>query len=179
MYNFGQALKSDDLVWGAERPGYPGKLVKASEIESWIQFMKNHGIMRVCCLLDDEQLAYYPDNLLDTYREAWGKENVCHAPVKDLTLAPLELLAGSILPFLAQAEAEGQKVVVHCSGGMGRTGHVLAAWLVVRRGMSMDAAFKAVAGVPGVIRDPYEAMRSGTSRRTYDELFEALGRLER
>jgi len=37
-----------------------------------------------------------------------------------------------ILPFLTQTEKLGEKVAVHCSGGSGRTGHVLPhGWLVV------------------------------------------------
>lgn len=41
-----------------------------------------------------------------------------------------EALTGKILPFLLEADKQSEKVVVHCSGGVGRTGLVLAAWLV-------------------------------------------------
>ncbi|MEW6495955.1 MAG: protein phosphatase, partial [Cyanobacteriota bacterium] len=46
------------------------------------------------------------------------------------------------------------KVVVHCSGGIGRTGHVLAAWLASARGFSNNAA---IAAVRKTGRNPYEA----------------------
>ncbi|MEH2433087.1 MAG: hypothetical protein V7K25_02320 [Nostoc sp.] len=45
-------------------------------------------------------------------------------------------------------------VVVHCSGGIGRTGHILAAWLVSVRGLSNQAAINAVKKTG---RNPYEA----------------------
>ncbi|WP_236738912.1 protein-tyrosine phosphatase family protein [Chroogloeocystis siderophila] len=41
-----------------------------------------------------------------------------------------------ILPFVRTANKQDEKVVVHCAGGVGRTGHVLAAWLVSGRGFS-------------------------------------------
>jgi protein-tyrosine phosphatase len=38
----------------------------------------------------------------------------------------------------------GERVVVHCWGGNGRTGHVLSAWLVAARGLSPLEAIEAV-----------------------------------
>jgi len=63
-----------------------------------------------------------------------------------------------ILPFLAESEDKQMPVVAHCSGGIGRTGHVLAAWLVRRRGLSVEAAVDAV-GSTG--RNPREAVDWG------------------
>jgi protein-tyrosine phosphatase len=55
---------------------------------------------------------------------------------------------------LVEADQQGEKVVVHCGGGVGRTGHVLAAWLVHSRGFSNQAAITAVKQAG---RNPYEA----------------------
>jgi protein-tyrosine phosphatase len=71
------------------------------------------------------------------------------------------LLIGKILPFLKGCDAEKQKVVVHCSGGSGRTGHVLAAWLVFGRGW---AYADAIAAVKKSGRNPFEAIQSGNAR---------------
>lgn len=59
------------------------------------------------------------------------------------------------MPFLAVANQHQEKAVVHCSGGIGRTGHVLAAWLVAGRGFSSKAA---IAAVKQTGRNPYEAV---------------------
>lgn len=34
------------------------------------------------------------------------------------------------MDFLEAADAAGEKVVLHCAGGQGRTGLILASWLV-------------------------------------------------
>jgi protein-tyrosine phosphatase len=120
--------------------------------------MRQRGIERVCCLLDAPQLGYYPGDLLELYRQAFGALNICHAPVADFTLCPADLLGGVILPFLVESVRLEKKVVVHCSGGIGRTGHVLAAWLVHGRGFEAQAALEAVRFVDGALRNPGEAV---------------------
>ncbi len=147
-YKFAPAWENQQVVFGAARPGYSNQMV-----EDWTEFMKVQGIKRVCCLLPDEQLASYSD-LLGTYKQEFGSQEVCWAPIADFNLADLETLTQKILPFLIEADKQNQKVVVHCSGGIGRTGHVLAAWLVSVRGLSNEAAIKAVKKTG---RNPYEA----------------------
>jgi protein-tyrosine phosphatase len=74
----------------------------------------------------------------------FGEPNVFWVPIDDFHLAEKVQLIDQILPFLAEAEQNRDKMVVHCSGGVGRTGHVLAAWLVSCRGMSNEEAVAAV-----------------------------------
>ena len=148
IYKFAAAWEHEPIVFGASRPGYSNK-----QVLDWVEFMKCQGIKRVCCLLPDNQLARY-SALLDTYQQEFGIIHVCWAPIADFHLSDKETLTKKILPFLADAEKLGEKVVVHCSGGIGRTGHVLAAWLVSGRGLSNKAAITAVKRTG---RNPYEA----------------------
>jgi protein-tyrosine phosphatase len=139
-YKFAPARENEQIVFGASKSGDSDK-----EVSDWIAFMKRQGIKRVCCLLADSQLNLYSD-LLGKYKQEFGSNCVCWTPIEDFRLGDLETLTQKILPFLAQADKKGEKVVVHCSGGIGRTGHVLAAWLVSFRGLSNKDAIAAVRG---------------------------------
>ncbi len=149
MYKFAAASENELIVFGSARPGYTNK-----QVNQWIEFMQNQGIQRVCCLLPETQLARY-SNLLDAYRKVFGLDQVCWAPIEDFNFAAPEILVHQILPFLAIANQQHEKVVVHCFGGIGRTGHVLAAWLVAGRGFSSKLA---IAAVKQTGRNPYEAV---------------------
>lgn len=167
-FNFGAASEEEQIVFGAQRPGYNSSLVNLADIQNWISFMKKQGIRRVCCLLTKDQLEYYEVDLLEEYGKEFGKDNVCWAPVKDYHLCDSETLH-KILYFLKEADAKGERVVVHCSGGSGRTGHVLAAWLVFKRGLSEQKALETVLNMG---RNPYEAINCGNA--TKEDLYGLL-----
>ncbi|NJL64064.1 MAG: protein phosphatase [Methylacidiphilales bacterium] len=153
MYKFAAADESEIIVFGAAKPGK-----SEQQVNQWIKFMKGQGIQRVCCLLAPVQLAPYANSLgldlLEVYRKEFGEDKVCWAAIVDFQLADLATLTQKILPFLSDAYQQHEKVVVHCGGGIGRTGHVLAAWLVRSRGMSNKDAISAVKRTG---RNPYEA----------------------
>jgi protein-tyrosine phosphatase len=149
VYKFAAASKDELIVFGSTRPGYTNE-----QVVEWIEFMQNQGIQQVCCLLPETQLSHYSD-LLGTYRQVFGVDRVCWKPIKDFSFAAPEIVVHQILPFLVIANQQNEKVVVHCSGGIGRTGHVLAAWLVAGRGISSKSAITAVKQTG---RNPYEAI---------------------
>jgi len=163
-YNFGPASRDEATVFGASRPGYSGKNVSPSEIQEWIRFMQKYGVKRVVCLLPKSQFAYYRVDLLESYREAFGSNHILHGPIEDFHLTTLTNLK-SVLGFLEESEKLSKKVVVHCSAGIGRTGLVLAAWLVHARGFGVPEAIEAIkksepprnpleaVGTPGITRD--------------------------
>lgn len=171
-YNFAPASIEETLVYGSARPGYWLRRVGLQPVHDWLRFMQRQGIARVCCLLAEKQLAYYDKDLLESYRQVFGRERVCRAPVQDYHLVARSLLQESILPFLDEASACREKVVIHCAAGIGRTGHILAAWLVHGRAFSPQEALAAVSSPPGSQRNPLEAVQAANASEA--ELYELL-----
>jgi atypical dual specificity phosphatase len=84
-----------------------------------------------------------------------------HLPVRDFTPpSPDQLAAG--VAAIDRALAAGQRVAVHCAAGLGRTGTLLACWLV-SHGAAPDDAIAAVrAARPGSVetREQLAAVRA-------------------
>lgn len=134
MYKFAAASKQEITVFGSAKHGF-----SEEKVRNWLEYMHSQKIDRVCCLLPEKQLAPYV-NLLVTYEQEFGNQKVCWTPIEDFTIPDIDALTRKILPFLLEADKQRAKVVVHCSGGIGRTGLVLAAWLVYGRGFSNQTA---------------------------------------
>jgi len=160
-YGFGPAAKGEKLVFGSQRPGNPGKFIQRQVVDDWVAFMKGQGIQRVVCLLPEGELKYYPldGGLLGLYAEVFGPDNVLWAPTPDMQLPTGEAVR-HILYFLHDAVEKREKAVVHCSAGQGRTGLVLAAWLIYGHRMTER---KAIRTVEEQNRSPREAVLYGNA----------------
>jgi len=163
-FHFGPARSGEVTAYGARTP--EGSF---ASIVEWADFMRAQGVTRVCCLLDAGQLAGFPVNLEAEYKKLFGETCVLMEPIADHHLCSQQALRERILPFLRTADSAGERVVIHCWGGNGRTGHVLAAWLVAARGLSPVDAMTAVEASG---RLPQEAVLAGNA--TLDELIDLL-----
>lgn len=139
MYKFAAAAEREKIVFGAAKPKYSAK-----SVEGWLDLMKTQHIKRVCCLLEPKTLNRYEIDLLARYRQQLSDKSVLWQPIPDFQIPRSKVLIEKIIPFLQDSDRLKQKVVVHCAGGRGRTGIVLAAWLVSQRGMSNRQALVAV-----------------------------------
>ncbi|MFQ3294815.1 MAG: protein-tyrosine phosphatase [Halobacteriales archaeon] len=163
-HRFAPASPDEPIVYGAAAPGFTTVRNDGDSVANWIETIQAAGIQGVCCLLTDRQLQRY-DGLLEQYRAAFGHESVSHAPIQDHTLADPKTVTDRILPFFAAADARSEPIVTHCLAGIGRTGHVLAAWLVAGRGFTPDQAIRTVSESG---RNPREAIEAGNA--TEEEL---------
>jgi len=155
-YGFGAPLPAEELVFGARRPGYPGKFVQRHFVEEWIAYMKKQEVSRIVCLLSEEELGYYPaetGGLLQIYADAFGKDDVLWAPTADRQLCSAESIK-HICYFLYKGVSAQQKTVVHCSAGLGRTGQVLTAWLLYFHAMPERKALRTIEALNRSPREP-------------------------
>ena len=139
MYNFGPASQRDDnVLFSAERPGNPpGKKdpIPDEKVVQWIQFMqqKEQNIHTVVALLDENELINYePTGLLTLYQKHGLQCKV--QSIND------PRAAYNLFHLLEQAEAAQQRVVTHCTGGIGRCGRVAGAWLMHRYQLTPEQA---------------------------------------
>ena len=155
MYRFAAASENETIIYGCARPAYDDE-----KVNKWIKFIQSQNIKRICCLLTKNKLNNY-SNLLESYEKEFGLKQICWAPIEDFSLIDSQLLTCQILPFLTEANNQSEKVVVHCSAGIVRTGQVLAAWLVYERGFTNQ---EAISTVMRMKRNPYEFIVTATMK---------------
>eukprot|EP00978_Attheya_sp_CCMP212_P013414 scaffold33712_cov57-Attheya_sp.AAC.5 len=137
LHNFGPASPRDQTVFTCERPGGepadPTAQIPTSVVRNWIVCMKEKGIQHVLILLDDNELeCYEPPGLLSLYTDAGL--TVHRTPMGEKGASQ------RVQTILSAAESSGEKVVAHCTHGMGRSGRVAAGWLVMKYGLSEEDA---------------------------------------
>ena len=76
-----------------------------------------------------------------------------HLPIRDFH-PPSQHQLSEAVEFIDSSLASGGSVVVHCGAGLGRTGTVLAAWLVAHGSDSDDAVEEIRRRRPGSIETP-------------------------
>ena len=120
----------------------PGRKDRGRDLVADIAEMNRAGISSVVTLLSNAEFtAYGVTNLIGQYRAAGF--DVLHTPVIDQGV-PTQAQSAEILAFMKAKVDAGQKVLVHCVGGLGRTGLVAALYLKKYAGLSGDAAIEAV-----------------------------------
>lgn len=152
---------------GCGRPGHiasrHGKALEDDEAEAALDadlaWLREQGIGAVLTMtetpLDAEALAHYGLDAL-------------HLPVEDMT-APTPEQFERALRFIDRHRLRGTPVVVHCLMGQGRTGVILAAYLV-RLGATPERALAEVRAVcPHAVENPEQerALDAFAARRDW------------
>ena len=139
----------DGVLAGCSRPGARGRRhhtgpAADAALEEDLAWLRERGVDAVLSLTE----TALPGDALERHGLA-----VLHLPVDDLK-APTPEQIRAALAFIDRQRAHGRRVVVPCLVGQGRTGTVLAAYLI-RGGLDPDAALREVrAACPGAVGSP-------------------------
>lgn len=144
----------DGQLAGCSRPGAHG-----ASIASDLAVLREQGIQSVLNLTETPVLAHELEIAgLDAF----------HLPVDDFH-APTTQQMLQALKYIDASLAENMPVAVHCLAGQGRTGTILAAWLL-RSGLSADDAISEIRALaPGAIESvpQVEALRRWAEDRPW------------
>lgn len=136
-----------DWLEGGPGPGkvgitlLPGRRDLGRDLERDLTALRGERVARIVCLVPVDELASYGvGDLMERY--AARGLRVHHSPMMDQGISSLEQTRAAVR-FIDDGVIAGENVVVHCAGGLGRSGMTAACWLVAH-GLSATAAIDEV-----------------------------------
>jgi len=119
----------------------PGRRDLGRDMASDVQALLRQQVSHVLCLLSADELEQYgAEGLMSAYREA--DIQVRHLPMVDQRTCSREEIDGAV-QWIRGALATDGRVLVHCVGGLGRSGTVAACYLC-SRGLDVETALDLV-----------------------------------
>lgn len=120
----------------------PGRKDRGRDLTEDIAALKAAGVKAVVTLISNAEFAEYGvTDLIEKYKAA-GLD-VLHTPIKDQSVPTAEQTAG-LLAFIKKHADAGQCTVLHCVGGLGRTGVAAALYLKKFAGIDGDESIRRV-----------------------------------
>ncbi|AOP36142.1 protein tyrosine phosphatase [Leptospira tipperaryensis] len=138
-------LKSDSQRGDLSRIGLtilPGRKDRERNLKEDVETIQKEGITHILCLLTENEFSEYGvKDLKEEYKNR-GLD-VYYCPVLDQT-APLIEQAIPVLKWMDQALSKKGKLLIHCVGGLGRSGTLAAAYTIWKEKISSSEAISLV-----------------------------------
>ena len=131
------------IIYLGRAPGY------GSDRFEDFRDIKALGISKIYCLQEEEELLYLSNGTesIGSRRESLSAHGIelVHSPIGDFGVPTIEQ-AARLSEMILSDVTEGKNVLIHCMGGLGRTG-TIAACLLARTGVLPDEAIARVCSV--------------------------------
>jgi len=121
----------------------PGRV----DLESDLKMIEANGIINVVTLVSNEELTKYGVPTLLTRFENLNIE-VLHSPIVDYGLPSTEQMK-SILTWIHKKVKAKENILIHCVGGLGRSGTVMAIYAKAHLGKTGEDAIQYVRSIRG------------------------------
>jgi protein-tyrosine phosphatase len=119
----------------------PGRKDWGRNLDEDIQILKKNKISALMVLVTLDELEQYGvDNLIESYQKQGFK--IFHNPIIDQGVPSISDV-DKALAFLNRSEQNKENVVIHCVGGLGRTG-LMAACYLKSKGLDTEEAMAMV-----------------------------------
>lgn len=138
----------------------PGRTIAARthgprDLDQDLNVIQAEGYSRAVVLLEQHELDGFAPELMDGY-ERYGIAAL-QVPIEDVSVPEERDRFAAVIEEILQWLDQGEKVLLHCRGGLGRTG-LVAACILVTLGESANEAINAVREArPGAIETPEQA----------------------
>ena len=138
------------------------------ELDADIQRIKNdfNADILVTLLTEGDMRDIRAPDLLETAR-ACGLECI-HFPIRDKFIPSSMVTFVEFIVRLAQLALQGKTLIVHCNGGKGRTGLVVACTYIVLYRSTVDEAIAVIRQArPGTLYNPLQILYAHQFRRKW------------
>ncbi|MFZ5630045.1 MAG: dual specificity protein phosphatase family protein [Spirochaetota bacterium] len=120
----------------------PGRKDRGRDLASDLEEMRKQKVSHIATLISNAEFGVYGvGNLLEAYKAAGF--DVIHRAVKDQGV-PTRQQAEEVLGWIKERTDRGERVAIHCVGGLGRTGIVAALFLKQFAGLGAEQAIERV-----------------------------------
>jgi atypical dual specificity phosphatase len=159
----------ENALAGCGRPGAAGHRARSgpaadeaevmAALDADLAFLRDQGVGAVLTLTETP--------LADEALKRAGLESL-HIPITDMA-APSPLQFERALSFIDEQRGLGRRIAVHCLMGQGRTGSILAAYLIRAGATPEDALARLRAVCPGAVENPTQerALQEFARRRDW------------
>lgn len=121
----------------------PGRV----DIESDLKLIESNNITNVVTLVSNEELTHYGVPTLLTRFDDLNIE-VLHSPIVDYGLPSTEQMK-TILAWVHKKVKAKENILIHCVGGLGRSGTVMAIYAKAHLGKTGEDAIQYVRSIRG------------------------------